>query len=321
MTRLAATRAVAAGNTLGESIVWDARNQCLYWTDITAGTLWRHAPATGATRTWQLSEPVACLALCEADGWLLLGLASRFAFFEPATGNTVPICYVEPDMPTRINDGACDREGRFVFGTKHEPASGGPSSPLGGFYRLDADLSVHPLALGGIAIANGTAFSPDGRTLYYCDSPKRVIHCCDYTADGDACNPRDWIDLSTLAGEPDGSTVDAEGGVWNAQWDAGRVARYDARGRETDVITLQVARPTRPALGGAGLDTLFVTTAQPDHASDRSVDTGNGDVFVAAVNIPGLPEPRFAGAPAIASRHASPDHPPTSTAASPGGVP
>lgn len=305
MTRLAATRAIAAGNALGEGIAWDARNQCLYWTDITAATLWRHSPSTGETRTWQLPESLACLALCEADGWLLLGLASRFAFFEPATGNTAPICYVEPGMPTRINDGACDREGRFVFGTKHEPAGGEPSSPLGGFYRLDADLSLHRLALGDIAIANGTAFSPDGRTLYYCDSPTRRIRCCNYAEDGEARDPHDWIDLSECAGEPDGSTVDAEGCVWNAQWDAGRVVRYDVRGRETDVITLPVGRPTRPALGGASLDTLFVTSAQPDHAAGAHANAQDGDVFAVRVAVPGLPEPRFAGRPPAAVRHAS----------------
>lgn len=303
MTQFVATRGVAAGNALGEGIVWDARDQCLYWTDITAGTLWRHTPTTNTTRTWQLPEPLACLALCDAGGWLLLGLASRLVFFELASGNIVPIYDIEPGLPTRINDGACDREGRFVFGTKHEPASGGPSSPLGGFYRLDADLSLHRLALGDIVIANGTAFSPDGRTLYYCDSPTRMICCCDYSADGNAHDQRDWVDLSGLAGEPDGSTVDAEGGLWNAQWNAGRVVRYDARGRETDIVTVPVARPTRPTLGGANLGTLFITSAQPDHAADASTDTQDGDVFATRVHIPGLPEPRFAGPPPAAVHH------------------
>ncbi len=301
MTRLAATRAVAAGNALGEGIVWDARDQSLYWTDITAATLWRHCPATDATRTWSLPEPLACLALCEAEGWMLLGLATRLAFFHLATGNIIPVCDVEPGMPTRINDGACDREGRFVFGTKHEPAGGGPASPLGAFYRLDADLSLHRLALGRVAIANGIAFSPDGRTLYYCDSPTRIIRCCSYTAGGEAFHPRDWVDLSELAGEPDGSTVDAEGGVWSAQWDAGRIARYDARGCETRVIPLPVARPTRPALGGADLATLFLTSAQPDNAVGARAQDGH--VFAVPVDVPGLPEPRFAGTPPVASHH------------------
>lgn len=303
MTCVAATRAVAAANALGEGIVWDARDQSLYWTDITAATLWRHCPATDETRTWKLSEPLACLALCADANWLLLGLAKRLAFFHLATGNITPICDVEPELPTRINDGACDREGRFVFGTKHEPAGGGPPSALGSFYRLDADLSLHRLALGDIAIANGTAFSPDGRTLYYCDSPTRVIRRCDYTTGGEARHPRDWVDLSGLAGEPDGSTVDAEGGLWNAQWDAGRVVRFDTHGHETDVITCPIARPTRPALGGADLDTLFITSAQSDNIAGAHADTQDGHLFAVTVKVPGLPEPRFAATPSFLPRH------------------
>lgn len=303
MKQAVATRAVAAGNVLGEGIVWDARDAVLYWTDITAATLWRHCPATNTTRSWHLPEQLACIALCATPGWLLLGLASHLAFFELATGTLVPICEVEPGLPTRINDGACDREGRFVFGTKHEPADGGAPQPLGAFYRLDTDLSLHRLALGGIAIANGTAFSPEGRTLYYCDSPTRVMRCCDYTRDGQTRRPRDWVALPGHAGVPDGSTVDAKGSVWNAQWDAGRVVRHDARGRATDSITLPVARPTRPALGGAHLDTLFITSAQPDTAAGTTA--GAGDVFAARVTVPGLPEPRFAGLPPVAAHHAS----------------
>ncbi|HEX7326624.1 MAG TPA: SMP-30/gluconolactonase/LRE family protein [Rhodanobacteraceae bacterium] len=296
MTRHVATRAIAAGNALGEGIVWDTRDQSLYWTDIKAATLWRHCPASGATRTWPLPEPLGCLALCETDGWLLLGLASRLAFLELATGRIVPICPVEPGLATRINDGACDREGRFVFGTKHEPPGGGRSAPLGAFYRLDADLSLHRLALGGIAIANGTAFSPDGRTLYYCDSPTHVIRRCAYTRDGEARDAHDWIDLTAAEGEPDGSTVDADGGVWNARWDAGQVVRYDPAGHATDSVAFPVARPTRPALGGAGLATLFVTSAQPDAPSDNA-GSDAGHVFSAHIAVPGLPEARFAGKP------------------------
>lgn len=293
-----ATRVVAAGNALGEGILWNPRDQSWYWTDITAATLWRHCPASGATDTWPLPEPLASFALCEDDAWLLLGLASRLAFFHRDSGRIVPIRDVEPDLPTRINDGACDRDGRFVFGTKHEPRDGGKPSPVGSFYRLDADLSLHKLALGGVAIANGIAFSPDGRTMYCCDSPTRVIRRCEYTAAGEARGARAWINLAGMQGEPDGSTVDAEGGLWNAQWDTGRVVRYDADGRADIIIEIPVARPTKAALGGAQWNTLFVTSARADHEPDgRDAQGEAGNVFAIQVAARGLPEPRFAGAP------------------------
>jgi L-arabinonolactonase len=291
-----ATCAVPAGNELGEGLVWDARTRALYWTDIRAARLWCWTPETGATRTWALPEPLACFALCEDDRWLLLGLASRLAFFDRVDGRVVPICAIEPGLPTRVNDGACDREGRFVFGTKHEPADGGAPQPVGAFYRLDADLSLHRLDLGDIAIANGTAFSPDGRTLYFCDSPTRTLRHCDYTRAGDAINVREFARLDTATGEPDGSTVDAKGFVWNAQWDAGRVVRYAPDGTLDTVIEVPVRRPTRPALGGADLRTLYVTSAGTADTPDFRTDQ-DGHVFAVPVDVPGLPEPRFRGAP------------------------
>lgn len=296
MTRQRATCAVAAGNELGEGIVWDARAGTLYWTDIRAGRLWCWSSTTGETRTWRLPEPLACFALCADDRWLLLGLASRLAFFEPASGRVIHICDVEPGLDTRVNDGACDREGRFVFGTKHEPADGGPAQPIGGFYRLDADLSLHRLDVGGIAIANGTAFSPDGRTLYFCDSPTRALMRCAYTRAGAVRGVREFARLDTTAGEPDGSTVDAEGNVWNAQWDAARVVRYTPAGALDAVVDVPVRRPTRPALGGDQLRTLYISSARGQDAAAPGADQ-DGHVFAVPVDIPGLPEPRFCATP------------------------
>lgn len=288
-----------AGNVLGEGIVWCERAQALYWTDIQTATLWRHAPASGETRQWQLPERLASFALCEADGWLLLALASRLAFFHLADGALHTIHEVEPGLPTRCNDGACDRQGRFVFGTLHEPPGGGPKQPVGGFWRLDAGLALEKLPLEGVAISNSLAFSPDGGTMYYCDSPTRTIRCCTY---GDTLGPaRGFVDLRGISGEPDGSCVDADGGLWNAQWGMGRVVRYRPDGHEDRIIPVPAHQPTRPAFGGAALDTLYVTSARDGlDAAQQAADPLAGALFAARVGARGLPEPRFAGVPPIA---------------------
>lgn len=287
-----------AGNVLGEGIVWCDRAQALYWTDIQAATLWRHTPSSGETRHWVLPERLASFALCEADGWLLLALASRLAFFRLADGALHTIHAVEPDLPTRCNDGACDRQGRFVFGTLHEPADGGPKQPVGGFWRLDADLSLQRLPLESVAISNSLAFSPDGGTMYYCDSPTRIIQCCDY---GDTVGPsRSFVNLRGISGEPDGSCVDADGGLWNAQWGMARVVRYHPDGREDRVIPVPARQPTRPAFGGAALDTLYVTSARDGlDATQLAADPLAGALFAARLDARGLPEPRFAGTPPV----------------------
>jgi L-arabinonolactonase len=287
-----------AHNTLGEGITWCDRAQALYWTDIHASTLWRHTPSSGETRQWRLPERLASFALCEADGWLLLALASRLAFFRLEDGALHTLHEVEPQLPTRCNDGACDRQGRFVFGTLHEPADGGAKQPIGGFWRLHADLTLERLPLEGVAISNSLAFSPDGDTLYYCDSLARTIRCCDY---GDTVsNPRDFADLRGTAGEPDGSCVDADGGLWNAQWGLGRVVRYRADGSVDRILPLAARQPTRPAFGGAALDTLYVTSARDGLSADTLADEPlAGALFAAQVGSHGLPEPRFAGRPPV----------------------
>lgn len=288
--------ALAAHNALGEGIVWCDRERALYWTDIEAATLWRFKPAAGQVRQWTLPERLASIALCGADGWLLLALASRLAFFRPGDGELRTICEVESGLPTRCNDGACDRQGRFVFGTMHEPADGGAKRAIGSFWRLNADLSLQRLPLGRVAIANSIAFSPDGSIMYYCDTSTRTIRCCAY---GETLGTsRVFVDLSDRAGEPDGSAVDAEGCLWNAQWGAGRVVRYRPDGGIDCILPVPAHHPTRPAFGGPALETLYVTSAREGPDTDPLA----GALFSAQVAQRGLREPRFAGAPASLDR-------------------
>lgn len=287
--------AMQVHNTLGEGVTWCDRGQVLYWTDIHAATLWRYRPHDGALHQWSLPERLASFALCEADGWLLLGLASRLAFFHPSTHTLVPVTEVEAELPTRLNDGACDRQGRFVFGTLHEPSSG-PKQAVGGFWRLNHDLSLERLPLPGIAISNSVAFSPDGSTMYFCDSLSRRIQCCDY---GDRiANIRTFVTLDDPRGEPDGSAVDSEGGLWNAQWGLGRVVRYTPQGRLDQIIEVPASQPTRPAFGGTGYATLYITSARDglDEASLADQPYA-GALFFAEPGFHGVQEPRFAGPP------------------------
>lgn len=295
-----ASVALQANNTLGEGILWCEREQALYWTDIHAATLWRLRPRDARVEQWPMPERLACIALCEADGWLLLGLASRLAFFHPASATLRPLEAIEPGLPTRLNDGACDRQGRFVFGTLHEPPDGGVRQPVGAFYRLNADLSLQRLDLPGVAISNSLAFSPDGRTLYYCDSPHRRIQCCDY---GDRCTrPRTFVELDDPRGEPDGSAVDCAGNLWNAQWGLGRLACYTPDGRLDRCIDIPASQPTRPAFGGPDLCTLYVTSARDGlDAAALAAQPAAGALFAVAAGACGMPEPRFAGPPPAAA--------------------
>ncbi|WP_198021426.1 SMP-30/gluconolactonase/LRE family protein [Burkholderia sp. WSM2232] len=282
--------------TLGEGATWCVQTGRFYWTDIEGARLWRYDPRDGRSTSWAMPERLATFALCADPHFLLLGLASHLAFFDLATGETRHIVDVEPGLNTRVNDGRCDRQGRFVFGTKDE---GSPLQAIGGFYRLNRDLTLERLPLPAPAISNSIAFSPDGATMYYCDSPTREIRACDYRADGGIANDRLFTRLTDASGEPDGSTVDRDGGLWNAQWGGGRVVRYGADGVETERVEVPTVQPSCVALGGAQLGTLYITSARVGlDATALASDSRAGGVFIATPARRGLPEPVFLGAPA-----------------------
>jgi L-arabinonolactonase len=290
--------AVDARNQLGEGVLWCERSERVWWTDIQRGVLWCHVPATGKTSSWNMPERLGSFALTQDDGTLLLGLASRLAFFHLSTGIVDTICEIEPEQETtRLNDGRCDRFGNFVFGTLNEEPR---RAKIGSFYRLNADLHLEKLPLGGVAIPNSICFSPDGRSMYYCDSTVRTIHCCDYGPWlDDICNDRIFVDLRGGPGSPDGSTVDSRGGVWNAQWGASRVVRYAPDGSRDCIIPVPVSQPSCVCFGGSNLTQLYITTARDELPEDvLEMEPTAGGLFRADLqDVRGLPECRFGSLP------------------------
>ncbi|MET3556514.1 SMP-30/gluconolactonase/LRE family protein [Burkholderia sp. 567] len=287
-TRLADTR-----NTLGEGATWCDKTRALYWVDIEGAQLWR-CRADGSDLTqWPMPERLACFALTHDPDVLLVGLATQLAFFDLRSGAFTRIVDVEPELPTRLNDGRCDPSGAFVFGMKDE--GGDPPRAVGGFYRLNADLTLERLALPPAAIANSIAFSPDGSKMYFCDSLVREILVCDYGRAGVA-GVRPFVRLTDADGDPDGSTMDRDGGLWNAQWGGRRVVRYAADGVETERIAVPTAQPSCVTLDGEGR--LYVTSARVGLSDDAlASDADAGGVFVAQTRHAGLPTARFMGAP------------------------
>ncbi len=220
--------------TLGEGATWCARTGRFYWTDIEGARLWRYDPRDGRSTFWRMPERLATFALCADPHYLLLGLASHLAFFDLATGETQRIVDVEPGLNTRVNDGRCDRQGRFVFGTKDE------GSPLTRSRRV---LSSEPRSVAGaLAVAGAARFrtaSRSVRTARRCTTAiRRPAKFARATTARTAASPTTACSrrLTDATGEPDGSTVDRDGGLWNAQWGGARVVRYGPDGVETERV-------------------------------------------------------------------------------------
>ena len=97
-------------------------------------------------------------------------------------------------------------------------------------------------------------------------------------------------------GRPDGSTVDAEGFLWNAEFGGGRVIRYAPDGRVDRVVSLPVTQPSSCAFGGSRLDILYVTSAT-QRLTPEQLDAQPlaGGLFAIDVGVRGLPEPEYGG--------------------------
>lgn len=277
---------------LGECPIWCDRTFSLWWTDIQGSRLRRKNTLTGRIDTWASPDRVASFALTGDADRLLVGFASGIGVFDltrsELVGGLIP---VEPEQTaTRINDGRCDAEGRFVFGMFNQESS----ADVGGFYRVHPDLSVERLNLPAAAVANSIAFSPDGRRIYFTDSPQRRIWCAKYEVSGKIGAVEVFADLSSEQGVPDGSCVDAEGGLWNAQWDGSCLIRFDASGRVTHRVSLPVSRPTCPAIGGEKFDRLYITSARGGLSEEQlRTQPLAGAILSFAPDVPGQPERRF----------------------------
>ncbi|WP_175718213.1 SMP-30/gluconolactonase/LRE family protein [Burkholderia anthina] len=283
---------VDSRNTLGEGATWCDATHALYWVDIEGAQLWRCRADGSDLAQWAMPERLACFALTNEPDVLLVGLATHLAFFDLRSGAFTRIVDVEPGLPTRLNDGRCDPFGAFVFGMKDE--GGEPPRAVGGFYRLNPDLTLERLALPAAAIANSIAFSPDGTRMTFCDSMAREILVCDYRAGGDVANVRSFARLTDADGDPDGSTMDRDGGLWNAQWGGRRVVRYGPDGVETARVEVPTAQPSCVALDGEGR--LYVTSARVGLSDDvLASDAHAGGVFVAQTRHARLATARFAG--------------------------
>ena len=284
-----------AKNGVGESPVWVAAEQALYWVDIPAATLNRWDAASAKHQVWQAPEMLACIAPNAQGGWVAGMQTGMFAITtltdgKLATTSLASVRHTHAGM--RFNDGRCDRQGRFLAGTMVMDMS--LASTAGQVYRLGEQGQLTPL-LSGLITPNGMAFSPDGTTMYLSDSHPSVqlVWAFDYdTATGTPSNRRVFIDMNFFPGRPDGAAVDSDGCYWICGNDAGLIHRFTRAGKFDYSLEVPVKKPAMCAFGGAGLDTLFVTSIRPD-GIDLSDQPLAGGVFALSPGVRGLPEPVF----------------------------
>lgn len=277
---------------MGESPVWSHAEQVLYWINVDGEPgLQRFDPSSGANSTWAMRERLGGMAL-GSSGTVLLALASGIYRYELGSGALTCVARNEAKH-LALHEGRCDRQGRFWIGSLDVGffETGVPSGAV--FHRLDRDrLSVE---VRGIALcANGLAWSPDGRCMYWADSSTRQIFAADYDVDsGTPRNQRLFATIEETAGMPDGAAVDVDGGYWIALFQGGALRRYTPDGKLDREVQLPISQPTMLGFGGRDLKTAYVTSTYYGLDADESARGANGCLFALNLGVQGVPEPLF----------------------------
>ncbi|MER7108521.1 SMP-30/gluconolactonase/LRE family protein [Streptomyces sp. NPDC000229] len=241
---------------LGEGPTWDPAARRLIWVDILGCRVHTYDPVSGR-RTVTATEQHVGAAKPRAGGGLVANLRDGVGLYDEG-GAAFRWLVHDPAPGRRGNDAAVAPDGALWAGTmRYDEAAGG-----GTLTRIAPDgtaTTVFP----GVAVSNGTGWSPDGTLMYYIDSPTRRVDVCRVSdGGGHLTDRRPLVTIEPGAGFPDGLTVDADGCVWVVLWDGAAIRRYTPGGTLDMVVELPVRRPTACAFGGPGLRDLYLTTAR-----------------------------------------------------------
>jgi sugar lactone lactonase YvrE len=261
---------IDAQNMVGESPVWSAKEQALYWVDIPLRKINRLSFPSLSLTTWTCPEMVGCIAPNFDLGYWIVGAESgifKFTIIENLGFSfeaIAPVSHLSKGM--RFNDGRLDRKGKFLAGTMVMNMA--LAQPYGGIYSLAGDALKPALRkhLDGFLTPNGMAFSPDGQLMYLSDSHPHSQKIWSFKYD-DACgemyDQKLFFDMSGIPGRPDGAAVDVDGCYWICGNDAGMVYRITPEGSIDQKFQLPIKKPAMCSFGGSNLDTLLITSIRP----------------------------------------------------------
>ncbi len=278
-------------NKLGEAPQWHPRDGCLYWVDAFAPCILRLEPESGDVQSFEMPADIGSFVFA-SDGSLVGGMRNGFHHICLSPLEVSPIANpLGPDPRLMLNDGKCDRAGRYWCASVHSDFTGRQAE----IFRLDPDLNVQCMD-GGFIIGNGIAFSPDDRLMYFADSRDETVWVYDFDIKtGIVSNRRRFFSTREIEGRVDGATCDTEGNYWCALVHGSAIACISPQGRMVERIPVPAKHPTMVAFGGDNLDQLYVTSASSllsDEERDDWPDAGK--LFrIDGLGAQGMPEPEF----------------------------
>lgn len=275
--------AVEVSNTLGESIVWDHRLGCFWWTDIPECAVLRLDWETRRVRRFSVDRPICALALTQDPSRLLVATERHLGLLRFESGELEMLAAPIVADCVRLNDGRMDPWGRFVVGELADSAAGA----LAAVHRLDPDGRLRRLA-SGLSAVNGLAFDRETGVAYIADSRLGLVWRAPYSQASVSLFLDEIFQRAPIVDRPDGACLDAEGWLWSAQYGAGKIIAFNREGELTKCISLPGPHATCCAFGGPDLDQLAVTTA-------RSASGGRGELYLVPTTRRGVRATLWAG--------------------------
>jgi sugar lactone lactonase YvrE len=281
--------------------IWDSRktllgegplsigknNELVTWVDILGKSVMSKNFDTGEQTEVTYNEVTSFSIPCK-NGGSVVGLASGPIYIDKS-GKSYKLPTREeangiPDeIPTRWNDAKASPQGDLFLGTMTYKADSG----RGDLYRLEGDGTSMVKILSGVTISNGLAWSNDGSTLFYIDTPTQGIDAFDFDGKNIFNRHRVWSTSKTFFGNPDGMTIDSAGNLWVAFWEGSCMRRINPNFEVDYEIQLPARLVTSATFAGSDLKTLIITTSQGDlHYSDKS--SGAGLTYAVDIDVPGV---------------------------------
>jgi sugar lactone lactonase YvrE len=271
---------------LGEGPLWIAKLGCFFWVDIEKGNLHRYHLASEQLEIRHFPHRLA-VVLEGQNEKLILGLDRRLVRYDWETEEIEELCAVEEDLTlNRFNDGKVDPQGRIWIGTLSTLFTKG----AGSLYRIRTDLSTE-LQLNNLTISNGMAWTANGQTFYFIDTPTKKIQEFAFDSEtGDIEFRRIAVEIPEGLGFPDGMCIDQEGMLWVAHYAGSGVYCWDPNtGELLEKIQLPVPHVTSCCFGGENLELMLITTAQENlSADDLNKYPQSGDVFLVRLHVRGF---------------------------------
>lgn len=288
-----ATHLFAAQNTLGEGAIWDERIQKWYFIDIEEGYLFSYRPDSSAISQWQMNAKIGTVVPTQTPGGVVVALQNGIYHINFITGKKRFLTHPEADKPSnRYNDGKCDPQGRLWVGSMAQSGK----EAAGALYRISPFPLTYRNMLSPVSISNGIVWSPDGKTMYYVDSPTRKILAFDFEGStGNIKNQRVCVEIPESMGVADGMAIDADGKLWTAQWGGACVARWDPEtGKLIGKVNVPAPHVTSVSFGGKNLDQMLITTARQGLSEAQLGQfPQSGDLFLAQPGVKGMLMAKF----------------------------